>query len=120
SIPTPVAQTRLDVDSKMVPVYNGLGVEIAVNITLTHQGGEALGPVSTIIYVTFQRGTNPAKTDIQRLHPYNRLLATPNGLLDGTDSTWNVGERRGYKTIHLLSLAVCHGTHVTYVHWCCT
>src|SRR3989449_1663806 len=112
SIPTPVAQTRLDVDSKMVPVYSGLGVEIAVNITLTHQGGEALGPVSTIIYVTSQRGTNPAKTDIQRLHPYNRLLATPNGLLDGTDSTWNVGERWGYKNFTLLSSDVISVTLV--------
>jgi len=112
SIPTPVAQTRLDVDSKMVPVYSGLGVEIAVNITLTHQGGESLGPVSTIIYVTSQRGTNPAKTDIQRLHPYNRLLAAPNGLLDGTDSTWNVGERWGYKNFTLLSSDVISVTLV--------
>src|SRR5207245_1030737 len=112
SITARVAQTRVAVDSKMVPLYNGLGVEIAVNMTLTHPGGEALGPVSTIIYVTSQRGTNPAKTDIQRLHPYNRLLATPNGLLDGTDSTWNVGERWGYKNFTLLSSDVISVTLV--------
>jgi len=112
SIPTPVAQTRLDMDSKMVPVYSALGVEVGVNITLTHQGGESLGPVSTIIYVTSQRGTNPAKTDIQRLHPYNRLLATPSGLLDGTDTTWNVGERWGYKNFTLLSSDVISVTLV--------
>src|SRR6266567_4921352 len=103
NIPTPVAQTRLDVESKMDPVYNAFGVEIGVNITLTHQGGEALDPVPTVIYVTSQRGTNPAKTDLQRLHPYNRLLATPSGLEDGRDSTWNVGERWGYKNLTLRS-----------------
>ncbi len=103
SIPTPVAQTRLDIQSVMDPIYNGFGVEIGVNITLTHQGGEALDPTPTLIYVTSQRGTNPAQTDIQRLHPYDRLLAAPSGLLDGTDSSWNVGERWAYKNFTLRS-----------------
>ena len=49
NIPTPVAQGRLDVASEMDPMYNGAGVEIGVNITLTHQGGEALQPTPTII-----------------------------------------------------------------------
>src|SRR2546422_13959 len=58
NIPTPSAQARTDIQSEMNPIYNPLGVEIGVNITLTHQGGEALQPVPTIIYVTSQRGTN--------------------------------------------------------------
>src|SRR2546427_449937 len=37
SIPTPVAQSRLDLRSQMDPIYNGAGVEVGVNITLTHQ-----------------------------------------------------------------------------------
>ncbi|HYS99994.1 MAG TPA: VCBS repeat-containing protein [Thermoplasmata archaeon] len=103
SIPTPVAQTRLDVQSALDPIYNNLGVEIGINITLLHQGGEALQPAPTIIYVTSQRGTNPAKTDIVRLHVYNRLLVSPNGLLDGKDSVWSVGERWSYKNTTLRS-----------------
>src|SRR5207245_2109092 len=91
NIPTTVAQGRLDLQSEMDPLYNGAGVEIGVNVTLTHQGGEALQTAPTIIYITSQRGTNPAKTDVQRLHRYNKLLATPSGIIDGTDTIWNVG-----------------------------
>src|SRR2546427_5675705 len=103
SIPTPVAQGRLDVASEMDPMYNGAGSEIGVNVTLTHQGGEALQPTPTIIYVTSQRGSNPATTDVQRLHLYNKLLATPSGIIDGTDIVWNVGERWEYKNFTLRS-----------------
>src|SRR2546425_1083716 len=103
NIPTPVAQGRLDVASEMDPMYNGAGSEIGVNVTLTHQGGEALQPPPTIIYVTSQRGSNPATTDVQRLHLYNKLLATPSGIIDGTDIVWNVGERWGYKNFTLRS-----------------
>src|SRR2546422_5098462 len=103
NIPTPVAQGRLDLQSESDPVYNGAGVEIGVNVTLTHQGGEALQTAPTIIYITSQRGTNPAKTDVQRLRLYNKLLATPSGIIDGTDTIWNVGERWGYKNFTLRS-----------------
>src|SRR2546430_14173750 len=103
SIPTPVAQGRLDIASEMDPMYNGAGSEIGVNVTLTHQGGEALQPTPTIIYVTSQRGSNPATTDVQRLHLYNKLLATPSGIIDGTDIVWNVGERWEYKNFTLRS-----------------
>ncbi len=103
NIPTPVAQSRLDLRSEMDPIYSALGVEIGVNITLTHQGGEPIQPVPTIIYVTSQRGTNPPQTDVLTLHKYNGMLATPNGLLDGTDSVWDIGERWEYKNFALLS-----------------
>ena len=103
NIPTPVSQGRLDIASEMDPIYNSGGSEIGVNITLTHQGGEALQPTPTILYVTSQRGTNPAKTDVQRLHLYNKLLATPSGIIDGTDTVWNVGERWGYQNFTLKS-----------------
>src|SRR6266567_5848660 len=55
SIPTPTAQTRLDVRPEMLPIYIG-PTEVGVNITLLHLGGEALQPVPTIIYVVSQRG----------------------------------------------------------------
>ncbi len=105
SIPTPVAATRLDLRSQMVPIYT-LGVETGVNITLSHQGGEALQPAPTVLYVTSQRGSNPAKTDVLRLHLYNKLLASPNGLVDGRDSVWSVGERWAYKNTTLRSTDV--------------
>src|SRR5438552_4964137 len=101
SIPTPVAQSRLDLRSQMDPIYNGAGVEVGVNITLTHQGGEAIAPVPTIIYVTSQRGANPPTTTIFTLHKYNLVLG--NGLLDGTDSVWDIGERWNYNTPALRS-----------------
>ena len=91
AIPTPAAQARTDIQSVMTPIYNGLGVEIGVNITLTHQGGEAMQPVPTIIYVTSQRGTSTPQTDIVILHKFNGFLVTPSGLLDGTDSVWDIG-----------------------------
>ena len=103
NIPTPAAQARLDLQSSMDPVYDGLGVETAVNITLVHQGGEALDGGTTGIYVTSQRGTNPPTTDILKLHKYNGLLAAPNGLLDGSDLNWNTGERWSYRNASIRS-----------------
>jgi len=103
AIPTPAAQARTDIQSVMTPIYNGLGVEIGVNITLTHQGGEAMQPVPTIIYVTSQRGTSTPQTDIVILHKFNGFLVTPSGLLDGTDSVWDIGERWAYKSFSLRS-----------------
>jgi hypothetical protein len=43
------------------------------------------------------------KTDIVTLHAYNGLLATPNGLVDGTDTSWDAGERWAYKNFSLRS-----------------
>src|SRR3972149_5164434 len=103
SMPTPTGQPRLDILSRMDPIYSGLGLEIGVNITLVHQGGAALPPVPTIIYVTSQRGTNPPQTNTLILHAYDALLATPNGLQDGTDSRWDIGERWAYKNFALRS-----------------
>jgi flagellin-like protein len=96
SIPTPAAQTRIDISSTLEPIY-AAGIEVGVNITLFHQGGEALTPVPTLVYVIAQRGTSPPMTDAVVLHPYNPLLAVPSGLLDGVDSIWDIGERWAYK-----------------------
>jgi len=80
----------------MAPIYAGNGAEIGINITLLHRGVEPLAPVPTIIYVTYVRGTNPPVTDKVILHKYNPLLGTPSGLLDGSDSVWDIGERWSY------------------------
>src|SRR3989454_7973341 len=102
NIPTPTAQTRTDIQSEMNPIYTG-GVEIGVNITLTHQGGEPLQPIPTLIYVISQRGTNPPQTDTVILHRFNGFLVNPSGLLDGTNSVWDIGERWEYKSFSLRS-----------------
>ncbi len=102
NIPTPTAQTRLDVRPEMLPIYIG-PTEVGVNITLLHLGGEALQPVPTIIYVVSQRGLGAPVTDVVILHPYNGLLGTPSGLLDGKDSVWDIGERWEYKNYALRS-----------------
>lgn len=115
SIPTPSAQTRLDINSVMDPLYNPQGVEIGVNITLIHQGGESLNPTPTVIYVTSQRASDPARTDIIRLQQYNPNLAAPNGLTDGTNAIWNVGERWAYRNTTLRSTDVISVTIVDLV-----
>jgi flagellin-like protein len=97
NIPTPTAQARTDIQSEMNPIYNALGAEIGVNITLTHQGGEPLYPVPTIIYVIAQRGSATPQTDTCLVHRYNQVIG--NGLLDGTDSVWDIGERWNYKSL---------------------
>jgi hypothetical protein len=97
SMPTPIAQTRVDVQSGMVPLLNAQGAKVGVQISLTHQGGEALYPVPTIIYVTDQQGSGPQTTDVVTLHTFNIRLVNPNGLIDGADSVWSIGERWEYR-----------------------
>ncbi len=101
NIPTPTAQTRLDVLARMDPIYNGLGVEVGVNITLTHHGGEPLQAYRSDVYVLSQRGGNPPQTDIVPIHLYNGFLVSPSGLLDGKDTIWDIGERWAYKNFAL-------------------
>ena len=97
SFPGPQSQLHVDVTSSLTPIYNALGQEVGVNITLIHGGGEALLPISTMIYVTDQPAGKPPTTDRLTLHLFNGALASPNGLLDGTDSVWDIGERWAYK-----------------------
>jgi len=95
SIPTPTTQTRVDLRPTLTPIYAPNGTEIGVNVTVLHRGVEALQPAPTLIYVTSQRGTNPPTTDKVILHKFSGV-ATPSGLLDGTDSIWDIGERWAY------------------------
>src|SRR2546427_12184271 len=103
SIPTPVAQSRLDLRSQMDPIYNGAGVEVGVNIMLTHQGGEAIAPVPTIIFESLQRGTKPPRPPMIKPHMRDQRFGV--GLLDGRGSDWNLGGRGNYQTPRLASSA---------------
>ena len=93
SFPTPQVQTRSDISSSMQPIYGAGGLVVGVNITLTHLGGEALQPASTVFYITDQPSSGPASTDVATLHRFNAFLAVPSGLIDGSDSVWSTGER---------------------------
>ncbi len=93
NIPTPQAQTRSDIASLMQPIYGPGGLVVGVNITLTHMGGEALQPASTVFYITDQPSSGPSSTDVATLHRFNAYLPVPSGLVDGSDSVWTTGER---------------------------
>src|SRR5437660_1945577 len=70
NIPTPTAQSRLDMESTMNPVIVA-GAEDGVNITVRHLGGDRLQPGPTQVYVTSQRGTSPPSTEVELTHPHN-------------------------------------------------
>ena len=108
SIPTPIAQTRVDIQSALTPVYGSTGTQLGDWVNLTHQGGESLPAASTLIYVVDQKASGgTSKTDIARLRPFGWLpghvgsTGTAYGLLDGTDTSWDVGERFAYYSSNL-------------------
>ena len=98
SIPTPTAQTRTDIQSAMDPVYGPLKTETGVFISLTHVGGEALLPFPTLIYITDTPPSGTLRSATLTLHPFNTLLSSPNGIMDGTDNVWDIGERWAYES----------------------
>ncbi len=100
SFPTPIAQTRVDIESSMSPLTtNAQGGPVGVQIILTHRGGEALYPVPTFLYVTDQAPSGQQTTDVLTLHTFSARLAHPNGLLDGPDNVWSIGERWEYQNL---------------------
>jgi len=103
NIPAPTVQLRVDMLSRMEPVYNGVGAEIGVNITLTHHGGESLEDWRTVILVRAERGSNPPLTDTVPLHSWDAGIPAPSGILDGADIVWDIGERWAYVSFVLRS-----------------
>ncbi len=111
SIPTPTAQTRVDLLGNLSPVYNAGGVELGDWINVTHQGGESMPSFSTIIYVAVQKpGSGTIATDVARLHLMKTTwlgpsttctTCTKSGMLDGTGSSWSVGQRWSYYSSNL-------------------
>src|SRR5947209_19459481 len=73
NIPTPTAQSRLDMESTMNAVMVG-GVEVVVSITERHLGGDRLDALATRNYVTSARVVNPLVADDVLLHPYHGAL----------------------------------------------
>ncbi len=101
SIPTPVAQTRVDIQSSLIPQYGTGGNETGDWVNLTHEGGESLPAASTVLYITDQRGSAAPTTDVIHLATYKEKGAKPPlgnayGLLDGPGTSWSVGQRFSY------------------------
>ena len=94
NVPTPVAATRLEVDASLNVIYDNGGAEIGANVTLRHLGGEALDFFTTTVYVTTRTGSTD-RTDI--LKTKGDKSGIPYGLIDGSDTTWNAGERWNLK-----------------------
>ncbi len=111
SIPTPVAQTRVDLFGGLNPLYNAGGSELGDWINITHQGGESMPAASTLIYINVQQpGGGASTTEVARLHLFKCTylcvsttsnVGTKNGMLDGTGSSWQVGQRWVYYSSNL-------------------
>lgn len=121
AIPTPVAQTRLDIQGTLTPICAvqgpNSGYETGFNATLLHNGGESLTVGSTAIYVTYQYGSTPASTDSLSLHMYRPAAggATSSGLLDGTGSVWSIGEHWSYQRVILPPNIPCGSVTVSVI-----
>ncbi len=96
NIPTPVAQTRVDIQGALNPVFDANGNEVRDYINLTHQGGESLPAASTEIYVSDQKGNAAPTTDVIHLALFKNLGKVGYGLLDGAGTSWSVGQRFSY------------------------
>ncbi len=97
TIPTPVAQTRVDIQASLTIRYSATGQEIGDWINMTHQGGESMPASSTQIYITDQRPSGTTTNYVVHLAMFRTVAANLSyGMLDGTGQSWNVGQRFTY------------------------
>src|SRR2546426_415356 len=98
SIPTPAANTRLELDGTLIPLKDANNNWAGVNITITHRGGESMNFVDARVYLTITKATGAYTTEILRLKgtiAWGPNAGQPYGLMDGVDNTWNINERWG-------------------------
>ena len=91
----PPVALRLDLDANLAPQYDAVGNPSGMNITVVHRGGEALFVGPTRVYITIERG-GAFSTEILALSgtvAWGPNTGDPYGLIDGSDSTWNINER---------------------------
>ncbi len=96
SIPTPTTNVRLELDGALIPLKDTNGNWAGVNVTITHRGGESLGFPETRVYLTITKASGTSQTEVLRTKGtinWGPNLGSPYGLIDGTDSTWNINER---------------------------
>ena len=100
NIPTPVAQTRVDIVASLNPNYvlqGGLQVEQGDWINMTHQGGESMLASTSAIYIVDTKPSGATSTFVVHLARWRVVNATLSyGMLDGTGASWNVGQRFSY------------------------
>jgi len=103
SIPTPSPDVKVSFVGQLEPIYKS-GVWDGVNITITHNSGEALQPFNTKLYLNIQVGGSRYVDQFNTagkitVPPYYAIPADndkPYGLIDGSDTIWNAGERWFY------------------------
>jgi len=108
TIPTPVAQTRVDILASLNPQYvrGPLGTlqEQGDWINMTHQGGESMPAFTTVMYISDQKASGAISTAV--IHLASKKTYVPGvtyGLLDGSGQTWSVGQRFTYFASNLSS-----------------
>jgi len=92
NIPTPPALSKLDMDASYSPIYlSGNGA----NLTIRHKGGEDIHADDIRVYVTITRAGLPSTTvlKVEGTYTSGPLTGKPYGLVDGRDTSWNIGER---------------------------
>jgi flagellin-like protein len=107
NIPTPVAQSRVDIVASLTPRYvlqGGLQVEQGDWINMTHQGGEPMLASATAIYITDTKAGGATNTFVVHLARWRVVNGTLSyGMLDGTGASWDVGQRFSYLSQSLSS-----------------
>ncbi len=97
NIPTPVAQTRVDILASLNIKYDTNGLETGDWINMTHQGGEAMLATATAVYITDAKAAGVVKTynlHLAQWKVYNGTVSY--GMLDGSGTSWSVGQRFSY------------------------
>jgi len=104
SIPTPVAQTRVDIQGNLIPRYGPTGLETGDWVNLTHQGGESMPAASTVMYISDQKGVGAPTTAVIHIASFRTYSGSLSyGMLDGSGQGWSVGQRFSYFNASLRS-----------------
>jgi flagellin-like protein len=107
TIPTPTAQTRVDIQASLNPRYilqGGNQVEQGDWINMTHQGGESMTSLATVLYISDQKLSGALTTAVVHLAPFRIFNASvAYGMVDGPGQGWSVGQRFTYFSSSLSS-----------------
>ena len=108
TIPTPVAQTRVDIQAALNPKYvlgaGGALEEKGDWVNMTHQGGESMPSGTTVMYISDQKSNGAISTAVIHLAPTRTFSGNLiYGLMDGSGLSWSVGQRFTYFNASLSS-----------------
>ncbi|HYS71561.1 MAG TPA: type IV pilin N-terminal domain-containing protein, partial [Thermoplasmata archaeon] len=98
NFPTPQASIRLDMDGKLIPIYQA-GVWKGVNVTVEHKGGESLTGFRTQVFFSVLHN---GVTKTALLKTRGTSSGIPYGL-NGPDADWDTGEVWSYTNYSVAS-----------------